>query len=144
MISQNKFTSLSHKGGLPGSQPGAKWANPTLAVPLGAALWKVLPGLWWVVIVRHHRTFVREIPTALHIVDGWTVGVQAHWPGWGKTELFIWFVRVGVFVGMCICVCGLGRDDFRFFWNFITAFQILPCVIETRRYGYIRDSGGCV
>ena len=38
----------------------------------------------------------------------------------------------------------LGRDDFRFFWNFITAFQILPCVIETRRYGYIRDSGGRV
>ena len=38
----------------------------------------------------------------------------------------------------------LGRDDFQFFWNFITAIQILPCVIETRRYGYIRDSGGCV
>ena len=38
----------------------------------------------------------------------------------------------------------IGRDDFRFFWNFITAFQILPCVIETRRYGYIRDSGGRV
>ena len=40
------------------------------------------------------------------------------------------------------CVGWLGRDDFQFFWNFITAFQILPCVIETRRYGYIRDSGG--
>ena len=38
----------------------------------------------------------------------------------------------------------VGRDDFRFFWNFITAFQILPCVIETRRYGYIRDSGSRV
>ena len=38
----------------------------------------------------------------------------------------------------------LGRDDFRFFWNFITASQILPCVIETRRYGYIRDSGSRV
>ena len=38
----------------------------------------------------------------------------------------------------------LGRDDFHFFWNFITAIQILPCVIETRRYGYIRDSGGRV
>ena len=38
----------------------------------------------------------------------------------------------------------LGRDDFRFIWNFVTAFQILPCVIETRRYGYIRDSGGRV
>ena len=38
----------------------------------------------------------------------------------------------------------LGRDDFRFFWNFITAIQILPCVIETQRYGYIRDSGSRV
>ena len=38
----------------------------------------------------------------------------------------------------------VGRDDFRFFWNFITASQILPCVIETRRYGYIRDSGSRV
>ena len=38
----------------------------------------------------------------------------------------------------------LGRDDFQFFWNFITAIQILPCVIETQRYGYIRDSGGRV
>ena len=38
----------------------------------------------------------------------------------------------------------VGRDDFQFFWNFITAIQILPCVIETRRYGYIRDSGGRV
>ena len=38
----------------------------------------------------------------------------------------------------------LGRDDFRFFWNFITASQILPCVIETQRYGYIRDSGSRV
>ena len=38
----------------------------------------------------------------------------------------------------------VGRDDFRFFWNFITAFHILPCVIETQRYGYIRDSGGRV
>ena len=38
----------------------------------------------------------------------------------------------------------IGRDDFQFFWNFITAIQILPCVIETRRYGYIRDSGGRV
>ena len=38
----------------------------------------------------------------------------------------------------------VGRDDFQFFWNFITAIQILPCVIETWRYGYIRDSGGCV
>ena len=41
-------------------------------------------------------------------------------------------------------LCFLGRDDFQFFWNFITALQILPCVIETRRYGYIRDSGGRV
>ena len=40
--------------------------------------------------------------------------------------------------------CHVGRDDFQFFWNFITAFQILPCVIETRRYGYIRDSGSRV
>ena len=38
----------------------------------------------------------------------------------------------------------VGRDDFHFFWNFITAIQILPCVIETQRYGYIRDSGGRV
>ena len=38
----------------------------------------------------------------------------------------------------------VGRDDFRFFWNFITASQILPCVIETQRYGYIRDSGSRV
>ena len=43
-----------------------------------------------------------------------------------------------------IDLCFLGRDDFQFFWNFITAIQILPCVIETRRYGYIRDSGGRV
>ena len=33
--------------------------------------------------------------------------------------------------------CWVGRDDFHFFWNFITAIQILPCVIETQRYGYI-------
>ena len=50
-----------------------------------------------------------------------------------------WFCRLMVRVGQA-----LGRDDFQFFWNFITAVQILPCVIETRRYGYIRDSGGRV
>ena len=38
----------------------------------------------------------------------------------------------------------LGRYDLGFFWNFNTGKQILPCVIETRRYGCIRGSGGRV
>ena len=52
--------------------------------------------------------------------------------------------NVEAFADESSMLCSLGRDDFRFFWNFITAFQILPCVIETRRYGYIRDSGSRV
>ena len=38
----------------------------------------------------------------------------------------------------------IGRDDFGLFWNFNTGKQIPPCVTETRRYGYILGSGGCV
>ena len=40
--------------------------------------------------------------------------------------------------------CRVGRYDFGLFFNFNTGKQILPCVIETRRYGYILGSGGHV
>ena len=43
-----------------------------------------------------------------------------------------------------IALVGPGRDDFGLFWNFNTGKQIPPCVIETRRYGYILGSGGRV
>ena len=35
-----------------------------------------------------------------------------------------------------------GRYDFGFSWNLNTGKQILLCVMETRRYGYILGSGG--
>ena len=31
----------------------------------------------------------------------------------------------------------IGRYDFGLFWNFNTGKQILPCVIETKRFGLI-------